>query len=295
MRLSLVILLGTIFIAAILAFGALFTVHQTQQALVLQFGEPRRVITEPGLHFKFPLIQNVVYLEKRLLHLDSPNFEAIASDQKRLVVTAYLRYKIIDPLLFYQSVGSQNIADSRLQTILESSLREVLGTETLIAIVSGQRDSLMEKATDKTITQAANFGIFIADVRIKRTDLPEENSQAIYAEMRAEREQEARQYRAEGAEQSLRTRAEADRTQTVIIATANRDSEIIRGEGDALAIKIYADAFGTDIEFFNFYRTMEAYRNSMQDDDTTMVLTPDSEFFQFFQSLDLSKLSIPAP
>ena len=225
-------------------------------------------------------------MDKRLLNLDTPSFEAIASDQKRLVVNAYLRYRIVDPLLFYQAVGSQAIANARLQTTLETSLREAIGTVSLIQIVSGQRDALMVRATASTTAQADNFGIEIVDVRIKRTALPEENSQAIFAEMRAEREQEAREYRAEGAEQALRTRAEADRTRTVIIATAQRDSEIIRGEGDATAVKIYADAYGTDLEFFSFYRTMQAYREALLADETTMVLTPESDFFQFFRSLE---------
>lgn len=272
--------------AGVLGSSALFTVHQTQQALVLQFGEPRRVVSEPGLQFKLPFVQNVEYVDKRLLHLDSLRFEAIASDQKRLVVDAYLRYRIVDPLLFYQSVRTQLSADARLQTILESALREALGTAPLIDIVSSQRELLMQRATEATDAQARNFGIEIADVRVKRTDLPDENSQAIFAEMRAEREREAREFRAQGAEEALRIRARADRDRTVLLANARRQSEIVRGEGDGQAVKIFADAFGADIEFFSFYRTMQAYRTALEPAETTMVLTPDSEFFRFFRAID---------
>ena len=288
-------LIAVIIVGAVLGFSALFTVHQTQQALVLQFGEPRRVVGEPGLHVKFPLIQNVVYIDKRLLHLDSPSFEAIASDQKRLVVDAYLRYWIVDPLLFYQSVRTQASAAARLQTVLESALREAIGTAMLIDIVSSERDALMVRAAEATSAQAENFGIQIADVRIKRTDLPEDNSQAIFAEMRAARELEARQFRAQGAEEALITRSRADRDRTVILAEARRESEIVRGEGDGQAVKIFADAFGKDIEFFQFYRTMQAYRGALQAVDTTMVLTPDSEFFKFFRGADLAGVAAPNP
>ena len=282
-RSALVVVVVVALVAAVLGFSSLFTVHQTQQALVLQFGDPRRVVSDPGLHFKIPLIQNIVYIDKRLLHLDSPAFEAIASDQKRLVVNAYLRYLIADPLLFFQSVRTQANADARLQTIMESSLREAMGTAPLLDIVSTKREQLMIRASEATSAQAANFGIQITDVRIKRTDLPEENSQAIYAEMRAGRELEARQHRAEGAEQSFIIRSRADRTRTETLANARRDSEIIRGEGDGTAVKIFADAFGTDVEFFQFYRTMQAYREALRPEDTTMVLTPDSEFFRYFR------------
>ena len=288
-------LIAVIIVGAVLGFSAMFTVHQTQQALVLQFGEPRRVVDKPGLHVKVPLIQNVIYIDNRLLHLDSPSFEAIASDQKRLVVDAYLRYWIVDPLLFYQSVRTQASAAARLQTVLESALREAIGSATLIEVVSSERDALMVRAAAATGAQAKNFGIEIADVRIKRTDLPEDNSQAIFAEMRAARELEARQFRAQGAEESLITRSRADRDRTVILAQARRESEIVRGEGDGLAVKIFADAFGKDIEFFQFYRTMQAYRGALQAVDTTMVLTPDSEFFKFFRGANVAGVAGPNP
>jgi len=288
-------LIAVIIVGAVLGFSAMFTVHQTQQALVLQFGEPRRVVDKPGLHVKVPLIQNVIYIDNRLLHLDSPSFEAIASDQKRLVVDAYLRYWIVDPLLFYQSVRTQASAAARLQTVLESALREAIGSATLIEVVSSERDALMVRAAAATGAQAKNFGIEIADVRIKRTDLPEDNSQAIFAEMRAARELEARQFRAQGAEESLITRSRADRDRTVILAQARRESEIVRGEGDGLAVKIFADAFGKDIEFFQFYRTMQAYRGALQAVDTTMVLTPDSEFFKFFRGANVAAVVGPNP
>ena len=279
----------------VLGFSAIFTVHQTQQALVLQFGDPRRVVTESGLHFKIPLIQNVEYLSRRVLHVDGAAAEIIASDQKRLVIDAFLRYRIVDPLLFYQSVRSQLNADARLQTILESALREVLGAAPLNSIVSERRIELMNMARDVTALQAQNFGIEVVDVRIKRTDLPEENSQAIYLRMRAEREREARELRALGAEQALRVRSRADRDRTVLIADAQKESEIKRGEGDARAVRIYAEAYSVDTDFYTFYRTMQAYREALLPDDTTMVLSPDSEFFQFFREIPVPGANTGAP
>jgi len=274
-----------ILVVGVIGFLSVFTVQQTESALVLQLGEPKREITVPGLHFKIPIIQNVIKIDNRILHLDAAPAEVIASDQKRLVVDAYLRYQITDPLLFFQAVTTETAANIRLQSLLESALRETLGTQPLNAIISGQRLALMETVTQITSGQAAGLGITVIDVRIKRADLPEDNSVAVYQRMRTGREQEARQIRAEGAEAALRTRAEADRQVTVILANAKRDSEILRGEGDAIAIKLFADAFGQDIEFFSFYRSMQAYRTALGDDDTTMVLSPDSDFFRFFRNM----------
>ena len=274
-----------ILVLGVIGFLSVFTVEQTESALVLQLGEPKQEITVPGLHFKIPIIQNVIKIDNRILHLDAEPAEVIASDQKRLVADAYLRYKITDPLLFFQAVTTEAAANIRLQSLLESALRETLGTQPLNAIISGQRLALMETVTQITSGQAEGLGITVIDVRIKRADLPEDNSVAVYQRMRTGREQEARQIRAEGAEAALRTRAQADREVTVILANARRDSEILRGLGDAEAITLFADAFGQDIEFFSFYRSMQAYRTALGADDTTMVLSPDSDFFQFFRNM----------
>ena len=274
-----------ILVLGVVGFASVFTVQQTEFALVLQLGEPKRVITVPGLHFKIPVIQNVVKIDNRILHLDAAPAEVIASDQKRLVADAYLRYRITDPLLFFQAVTTEAAANLRLQSLLESALRETLGTQPLNAIISGQRLALMEEVAAVTSGQAAGLGLTVIDVRIKRADLPEENSQAVYQRMRTGREQEARQIRAEGAEAALITRAGADREVTVILANADRDSEILRGQGDAKAIELFAEAFGKDLEFFSFCRSMQAYRTALGADDTTMVLSPNSDFFQFFRSM----------
>jgi len=278
-------------VLGIVGFNSVFTVQQIESALVLQLGDPKRVLTDPGLYFKIPVIQNVIKIDNRILHLDAAPAEVIASDQKRLVADAYLRYRITDPLLFFQAVTTEVAANLRLQSLLESALRETLGTQPLNAIISGQRLALMETVTQVTSGQAAGLGIEVVDVRIKRADLPEENSQAVYQRMRTGREQEARQIRAEGAEAALRTRAFADREVTVILANAQRDSEILRGLGDAKAIELFAEAFGKDIEFFSFYRSMQAYRTALGADDTTMVLSPDSDFFQFFSSMTGANLN----
>ncbi len=269
-------------ILGFLGFTSIYTLHQTQQALVLQFGEPVAVVTEPGLHFKRPLIQNVSYLDKRILDLDAPAEEVIASDQKRLVVDAFARFKITDALKFYQTVGNERVARSRLGSIINSSLRRVLGSESFATVLSGERASLMHQIRDYVNEEASDFGIDVVDVRIKRADLPEANSQAIYRRMQTERLREAAEFRAQGAEKAQRIRSRADREKTVLIAEAQKQSEILRGDGDAKAVKIFADAFGTDVDFFAFYRSMQAYRKALDQGDTTMVLSPESEFFRFF-------------
>jgi membrane protease subunit HflC len=271
-------------VLVVVSMSSLFTVDQKQQALVLQFGEPRNVISEPGLHVKLPFIQNVVYIEKRILQLDGAASPVQAADQKRLIVDAFMRYRIVDPLLFYQAARTQQVAETRLQAILDSTLRLTLGRVPLLSIVSDQRTAVMAEATRITSEQARQFGIQVVDVRIKRTDLPEDNSQAIYARMRTDRESVARQSRAQGAEEALFIRATADRERAVLIAEAQRTAEIARGEGDAIAVKVYADAFGRDVDFFTFYRSMQAYREALPN-NTTMVLAPDSEFFRFFRSM----------
>jgi membrane protease subunit HflC len=271
-----------ILILGFLAFSSVYTVHQTQQALVLQFGKPVTVEATPGLKFKIPFVQNVELLENRILSFDAPAEEIIASDQKRLVVDSFIRYKISDALEFYKSVSSVNIARSRLSTILTSSLRRVLGGVPLANVLTGERAELMEQIRDSVNSESRSLGIDVVDVRIKRADLPEANSAPVYARMNTEREREAREYRAQGAEVSQRIKAIADRERTIIIAEAQKQSQILRGDGDALSVKVSAEAFGKDVEFYTFYRSMQAYRNVLGNGDTTMVLSPDSEFFRFF-------------
>ncbi len=284
-RVLLAVLGGIILVAGVIASGAVYTVQQTEQALVLQFGDPLRVTKEPGLHFKVPLVQNVVYLEKRILPYDAASEEVIASDQKRLVVDAFARFRIVDPLLFYQSVNNEEDARSRLGSMLNASLRQVLGNEAFSSVLSGERITLMSRITELVNGEAKGLGIEVIDVRIKRADLPEANSQAIFRRMQTEREREAKEFRAQGAEIGQRIRSRADRERTVLLAEADKQSEILRGEGDATAVKIFADAFGRDVDFYTFYRSMAAYREALGADDTTMILSPDSEFFRYFGSL----------
>lgn len=271
--------------ALFLGISSVFTVTEVEQALVLQLGEHKKTVREPGLYFKIPFVQNVIFLDKRILNLDVPSQEIIASDQKRLVVDAIARFKIIDPLLTYQTRGNEANAAQALATLLSSNLREVLGREEFITLLSGERANLMTRIRDGVNLGAATFGIEIVDVRIRRADLPEANSQAIYTRMNTEREREARETRAEGGEQALRIRAEAERERTILLAVAERDSQILRGEGDSEAVRIFAESFGRDIEFFEFYRTMQAYRKALNNDDTTLVLSPNSEFFKFLDSM----------
>jgi membrane protease subunit HflC len=274
-------------VVLVLLLSALFTVHQTQQALVLQFGNPKRVIQDPGLHVKIPFIQNAVYLDRRVLDFDAESQEVILGDQKRLVVDAFARYRIVDPLRFYQAVGDEARLRGRIDTILDASLRKVLGEVPLFTVLSADRISLMNRIRESANTEAKQFGIDIVDVRIKRADLPAENSQAIYRRMQTEREREAKELRAQGAELAQRIRSRADRERRVIIAEAEREGEIIRGEGDAQAVAIFADAVGRDVDFFSFYRSMQAYREALGDDNTSFVLSPDSEFFRFFDASTL--------
>ncbi len=264
------------------AFNAMFTVHQTQQALVLQFGNPKRVVTEPGLKFKYPWIQNVIYLEKRILAYDAPKEEVIAADQKRLVVDAFARYRIKDPLKFYQTVGDLRAVNSRLQTVLNSSLRRVLGSQEFAAVLTGERATLMLEIRDHVNEGTDEFGIEIVDVRIKRADLPQENSEAIFRRMQTERQREAKELRAEGFEEALRIRSRADKERTVLIAEAKKQSEILRGQGEAERARIFNEAAGQDVDFYSFYRSLQAYRAALQSGDTTMVLSPDSDFFRYF-------------
>jgi membrane protease subunit HflC len=269
-------------IAAILGYASLFTVYQTRLALVVRLGQPVRVVTEPGLNFKLPFVDNVIYVDKRILDLENAAQEVIASDQKRLVVDAFARYRIVNPLRFYQSVGTIEGANSRLATVLNSSLRRVLGESTFIQVVRDDRSGLMNRIRDQVNREAQGFGIDVVDVRIRRADLPEANSQAIYQRMQTERQREASEIRAQGAEQAQRTRARADRDVTVLLAEANSKSEQVRGEGDGERNRIFALAFGRDTDFFSFYRTMQAYENGLKQGETRLLLAPDSDFFRYF-------------
>jgi len=261
---------------------SLFTVKEINQAIVLQFGDPKKVIAEPGLQVKIPFIQNVVFLDRRILSLDPAPEEVIASDQKRLIVDAYARFKIVDPLKFYISVGNEMVARSRLATIINSRLRSVLGKHSLATLLSEDRTKQMAIIQDGVNTEAEKFGITIIDIRIKRADLPQANSEAIYKRMQTEREREAKQFRARGAEMAVTITSTADKEVTVLLANAKKQSEIMKGEGDGRRNKIFADAFGKDPEFFSFYRAMQAYEKALIGGDTSLILSPDSDFFKFF-------------
>ena len=265
-----------------LLLNALFTVHQTQQALVLQFGNPVRILQEPGLHMKVPFVQQVDYFEKRVLDFDAPSVELVLGDQKRLVVDAFARYRITDPLRFRQSVGTELAFRGRLEPIVFSSLRSVLGEAPLFSILSQDRNQLMERIKSEANKALAGFGVELVDVRIKRADLPPENSQAVFQRMQTERQREAKELRAQGAEVGQRIRARADRERRVLIAEAEREAAIARGQGDAEAIRIFAEAYGQNPDFFDFYRSLQAYRDALGDGSTSFVLSPDSEFFRFF-------------
>ena len=271
-----------------IGYMTLFTVNEIQQAIILQFGDPKRVIQKAGLNFKLPFIQNVVLLDKRILNLDAPSEEIIASDQKRLIVDAFARFKIKDPLKFYISVGNERVARSRLSTIINSRIRGVLGQEELATLVSKERARLMDKITQDVNTEAAKLGIEIIDVRIKRADLPQANSEAIYRRMQTERLREAKEFRAQGAEIAQTIKSTADKEVTIILAEAQKKSEILKGEGDGTRNKIFANAFGKDAEFFSFYRAMQSYEKSLIGGETSLILSPDSEFFRFFGKSGLS-------
>jgi membrane protease subunit HflC len=280
-RTALTFSLAVLGLAALVAYLTLFTVSQTQQALVLEFGKPKRVITTPGLQYKIPFIQNVEFFDKRILDVDTTSQEVIASDKKRLVVDAFARYKIVDPLLFFQSLRDESIASSRIGSILEASLRRVLGGASFVSVVRDKRETLMKTIASQVNEEAAPFGVQIVDVRIKRVDLPEANMQAIYRRMQTERQRQAAEFRAEGEGASRRIRGTADREVTVIKADATGESERIRGNGDAEKNRIFAEAFGQDPDFFAFYRSMQAYEGALKSGDTRLLLSPDSQFFRY--------------
>jgi membrane protease subunit HflC len=268
----------------IVGYGSVFTVQQTEQALVVRFGRPVDVVTDPGLHFKAPFMDTVIPIDKRILDLENPAQELIASDQKRLVVDAFARYRIKDALQFYQSVGSIQAANLQLTTLLNSSLRRVLGEVTLIQVVRDEREALMARIRDQLDKEAGGYGIQVVDVRIRRADLPDQNSQAVYQRMKTERQREAAEFRAQGNQKAQEIRSNADREATIIVAEANSKAEQVRGEGDAERNRLFAEAYGKDPDFFAFYRSMTAYENSLKSNDTRFLLRPDSDFFKFFGS-----------
>ena len=276
-------------VLGIAAYQSIFIVQEINQAIVLQFGDPKKIVTKSGLNFKLPFIQNVAYLDRRVLNLDNPPEEVIAADQKRLIVDAIARFKIIDPLKFYISVGNERVARQRLATIINSRIRGVLGRQDLATLLSKDRAKQMSIIQNDVNREAQNFGIEIVDVRIKRADLPQANSEAIYARMQTERQREAKEFRAQGAEIATKIKSTADKEVTVIVANAKKKSEIMKGEGDGQRNAIFADAFGKDPQFFSFYRAMQSYEKALIGGDTSLILSPDSDFFKFFGKSGISK------
>jgi membrane protease subunit HflC len=283
MRMSTNLIIGIVVVVlGLVAYGALFTVSETQQAIVMQFGEPKRVINEPGLAWKWPLLQNVQYYEKRVLNLDPPSENILLADQKRLIVDVFARYRIDDPLLFFQTVRSEENARPRVNTIINGRLRQILGNSTLSSVLSEERTQILRELRDSVHQDVSGFGIALVDVRIRRADLPDETRESVYNRMRSEREREAAEFRAQGFEQAQRITAAADREATVIRAEAQREASILRGQGEGRRTEILNEAYGQDPQFFNFYRTMQAYTVALDDESTYLVLSPDSEFFSFF-------------
>jgi modulator of FtsH protease HflC len=279
-------------VAVLLIYNTFYTVPEAQQAIVRQFGRPVHVEQKPGLHAKMPFLQNVVYFDKRLLDFDADATEVIMLDQRRLVVDAFARYRITDPLLFLQTAVNEQAMRSRLGAIVNGAIRNVLGSVPFSAVLSNRRSELMRQISDAVVTEAKQFGVEVYDVRIMRADLHPDNSPAIYARMQTEREREARTERAQGAEASQRIRAEAERDRTVILAEAQRQAQVLRGQGDGESTRIYAEAFNRDPQFYSFYRSLQAYRSSIGE-GTTLVLTPETDFFRYFR--DMQGMPTPAP
>jgi membrane protease subunit HflC len=282
-------------ILLIVGYSSLFQVYQTRQALVVRLGNPQRVVTQPGLHVKMPLLDTVIYVDKRILDLENPSQEVIAADQKQLMVDAFARYRVVDALKFYQTVGSVEGANSRLSPFLNSALRAALGEATLTQVVRDQREQLMARVRDQLDREAQQFGITVVDVRIRRADLPEQNSQAVYKRMQTEREREAQEFRSQGTQKAQEIRARADRDATVIVAEATNRAEQTRGEGDSERNRIFAEAYSKDPDFFAFYRSMQAYEAGLQQGDTRFLVRPDSDFFRYFLDPDGKQRSGAAP
>lgn len=272
----------SLLLIAFVGASSLYVVSEREQAIVVQFGNPKRTVPQPGLHFKLPLVEQVIFIDKRILSLDIRPQEVLASDQRRILVDSFARYKVVDPLKRYQAAATDRIASDLLEGIMVSTVRDVLASQPMQSIVSGQRAELMDQISELTNQRAASIGLEVVDVRLKRVDLPIENSQAIFRRMETERQQEAAEKRAEGERDKVKITSDADRQVAVLVADAERQSQIIRGEADGRAVKIFADAFGKDEDFFEFYRTMQAYRSALGKDDTRLILSPDSEFFKLF-------------
>src|ERR1700710_1639476 len=283
-----------LFVVLIVGYSAVSAVAQTEQVLVVRLGEPVRVVTDPGLNFKAPFIDSVISIDKRILDLENPSQEVIASDQKRLVVDAFARYRIKNALRFYQSIGSIQAANIQLTTLLNASLRRVLGEVTFIQVVRDEREALMARIRDQLDKEADGYGISVVDVRIRRADLPEQNSQAVYQRMQTERQREAAEFRALGGQKAQEIRSKADREATVIVAEANSTAEQVRGAGDGERNRLFAEAYGQDPDFFAFYRSMSAYENGLRSNDTRFLLRPDSDFFKFFSNASGKPPAAPA-
>ncbi len=274
-------IIGSIAFLLILS-STIFVVDQRTQALVVQFGEVIRVINKPGIKIKIPLVQEVIFFDKRILDLGIAEQEVIAADQKRLIINAFTKYQIVDPLKFYTTVRTKAGAESKVSAILDSSLRQTIGEVDLVELLSEDRTTIMSKIKETLGKETEIFGIKIVDVRIMRGDLPKENSDAIFTRMQTEREKEAKEIRAQGAEEAEKIKAEADRERTVLLATARKEANINKGAGDGQAAQISAAAFSKDADFYEFYRTMQAYQEGLKPEKTTIIISPDTEFFKYF-------------
>src|SRR3982751_5793233 len=290
-----IVILVLLLLAVIVGYSSIFTVSQTEQALVVRLGRPVDVVSEPGLNFKAPFIDTVISVDKRILDLENPSQEVIASDQKRLVVDAFARYRIKNALRFYQSIGSIQAANIQLTTLLNAALRRVLGEVTFITVVRDERETLMARIREQLDREADGYGIQVADVRIRRADLPEQNSQAVYQRMQTERQREAAEFRAQGGQKAQEIRSNADREATIIVAEANSTAERVRGEGDGELNRLFAEAYGKDQDFFAFYRSMTAYENGLKSNDPRFLLRPDSDFFKFFSNSSGKPPVAPTP
>ena len=279
-------IIAALVVAFVLIEASLFTVDQTEQVLITQFGDPVRVIREPGLHAKTPFVQTVISFDKRLLSLELPGEQVILGDQRRLVVDSFTLFRITDPLLYYQSVGTvEDGIRGRLNSIVSASLRRVLAGNKLLDVLSARREQIMATIRDQVNVEMKGFGVSIDDVRIRRADLPEENTKAVLARMQSERQRVAAQARAEGAEASARIRADAERERTVLLADARATADRLRGEGEAEASRTYAKAYDQDVGFFGFWRTLQAYRDAFGTGSSRLILTPDNEFLRYLQAL----------
>lgn len=278
---------AAVLVILFILLNSVYIVNQAEQAIVLQFGDPVRLVQTPGLKFRLPFIQKIVFYDTRLLDLDPPAQEVVLNDKKRLDVDSFTRYKIIDPLKFYKTVKTEQQARSKLEEIVNSSIRKILGKITLTELLSEQRTKIMGDISSAVKIDAEQIGVSVADVRIRRADLPIEVLQAINARMKAERERDAKEFRATGEQEAQKIRAKAEKERTIIIAEAQKEAQIIRGNGDSEAIQIWNDAAGKDADFYSFYRSLEAYKNSLGNNETTFVISPDSEFFDYLKKSDI--------